>query len=174
VLVPPVNPSPALSSASSSYSTRNSSTPGTRRSHSLFPVRTICSLASRHEHRLNHRLAGYTSLVAKRHTNRVAWGLAAILAAGVVAGLSLMGIWLRWYWVAKHHGEGANLRGAFLIFAPLHGADLERADLHHANLAGANLAGAGLWRADLPGANLAGANLAEANLVYANWSEPLN
>src|SRR5438105_1533903 len=100
---------------------------------------TIRSLASRHERRLNHRPAGYNPLVAKRHTNRVAWGLAVVLAVALLAGLGPLGLWLRWYWVAKYHGQGADLRGAFLILAPLRGVDLEKANLQRANLAGTNL-----------------------------------
>jgi uncharacterized protein YjbI with pentapeptide repeats len=112
----------------------------------------------------NGAAAGYHPLVAKRHTNRVAWCLALILATAVLAGLGPLGIWLRWYWTAKYHGHEADLRGAFLIFAPLRGAELERANLHHANLAGAKLAGANLRHAVLQHANLAGADLAEALL----------
>lgn len=81
--------------------------------------------------------------MAKRHTNRVAWGLAAILAAGVLAGLGPLGIWLRWYWVAKHHGQGADLRGA----------DLVGANLLHANLAGASRTHADLVSAPLRGSS---------------------
>jgi hypothetical protein len=41
--------------------------------------------------------SGYKPLVAKRHTNGAAWGLSLVLATGILAGLGLLGVWLRWY-----------------------------------------------------------------------------
>ena len=41
--------------------------------------------------------------MAKR--NRVAWGMAAVLAVVVVGGVGLLGARLRPYWVAKFHGS---------------------------------------------------------------------
>jgi uncharacterized protein YjbI with pentapeptide repeats len=79
-------------------------------------------------------------------TNRVAWGLAAILAVVVVAGAGVLGVRLRSYWVAKYRGHGADLHGAFLAHAPLAGSDLPEATLHRANLHGADLS-RGLARA---------------------------
>jgi uncharacterized protein YjbI with pentapeptide repeats len=56
------------------------------------------------------------------------------LAIAVLAGLGLLSVWLRGYWIAAHHGQGADLHGAILVLAPLRGADLEKADLHRADL----------------------------------------
>ena len=44
--------------------------------------------------------------------NRVAWGLAAMLAAVLVGVVGLQGFRLRQYWVAMYQGEGADLRRA--------------------------------------------------------------
>jgi hypothetical protein len=54
-----------------------------------------------------------------KKTNRVAWTLAGILALVVIGGIAALGVRLRPYWVAKYRGEGADLRGANLILAPL-------------------------------------------------------
>jgi hypothetical protein len=56
--------------------------------------------------------------MAKR-TNLVAWGLAVVLAVGVLGGGGVLFVRLRPYWVAKYRGEGADLRGAALAFARL-------------------------------------------------------
>jgi uncharacterized protein YjbI with pentapeptide repeats len=82
----------------------------------------------------------------KGQTNRVAWGLAAILAVPLLGGIVWLGVRLRPYWVAKYRGKGANLHAAMLAFAPLSGADLEGANLQGANLSGAILNDADLSR----------------------------
>jgi hypothetical protein len=96
--------------------------------------------------------------MAKR-TNRIAWGLAAVLAMALLGAIALLGVRLRPYWVAKYRGDGAELDHQMLIRAPLAGADLMAAslrgvDLHSADLQGALLAGADLSGADLTGADL--------------------
>jgi uncharacterized protein YjbI with pentapeptide repeats len=68
--------------------------------------------------------------------NRIVWSFCAALAGILLVSTALLGIWLRPYWVAKYRGEGADLHGAFLMFAPLRTADLSGADLHGANLCG--------------------------------------
>jgi uncharacterized protein YjbI with pentapeptide repeats len=117
-------------------------------------------------------------------TNRVAWGLAVVLTAGVVAAVGMLGVQLRPYWVAKYRGREADLRGAALPYAPLAGAELDSAVLAGADLSGANLRGAFLralrvsrWPTDpdkgcsvvdLTGARLVGADLTGAHLMAAN------
>jgi hypothetical protein len=98
-------------------------------------------------------------------TNRVAWGLALVLAAGLVGGIGLLGVRLRPYWVAKYRGELADLRAANLPGAPL-----SRANLYGAHLQGANLRNANLEEANLEEARLAGADLTDANLSFARLS----
>jgi len=102
--------------------------------------------------------------------NRVAWGLAAMLAVGVLGGVSFLGVRLRPLIVAKYRGHNADLRGAMLRFAPLAGVDLDCANLRGAKLAGANLGGADLHWSSFGNANLSGANLAGANLRAASGS----
>src|SRR5207302_4771940 len=77
--------------------------------------------------------------MAKRRTNRAAWGAAAILAAMLLVGAGLLLVRLRPYWVAKYRGKGANLRGVVLVFVPLSGAAPDGIDLRGATLRGANL-----------------------------------
>src|SRR5438477_83974 len=89
--------------------------------------------------------------MAKR-TNRMAWGLASILAALLLGGIWLFGVRLRPYWMAKYRGEEADLSGALLISAPLAGAALWGADLTNAGLEGADLTGANLTKATVTGA----------------------
>jgi uncharacterized protein YjbI with pentapeptide repeats len=103
-------------------------------------------------------------------TNRVAWGLAAVLAMGMLGGIGLLGIWGRSYWIARHQGENADLHGALLIHAPLASVNLTGANLRQAHLAGANLTEAVCFHADLSGANLSGANLARTLFVFADLS----
>src|SRR5438094_169827 len=103
----------------------------------------------------------------KQRTNRIAWAMAVLLAAAVLAGLGLLSVWLRGYWIAQHHGKGADLRNAYLIFAPLRGVDLEKANLAHADLSGAKLQGGNLNEANLKHARLAGVILAHADLTDA-------
>jgi hypothetical protein len=45
--------------------------------------------------RAEQQAGGYKPHLAKR-TNQAAWGLAIILAAGVLGGIGLMAVWLRW------------------------------------------------------------------------------
>jgi uncharacterized protein YjbI with pentapeptide repeats len=104
--------------------------------------------------------------MAKR-TNRVAWGLAAGLAAVVLGGIGLLGVRLRPYWVAKYRGAGADLQRAVLVYAPLAGVDLGSACLRDADLASANLRDAFLRRANLQRTRLCGANLQGADLENA-------
>jgi uncharacterized protein YjbI with pentapeptide repeats len=94
-----------------------------------------------------------------KKTSLTAWGLAAILAAALLGALSPLGVWLRFCWVARYHGQMADLHGALLMFAPL-----RRAQLAGANLRGANLCGADLRDADITMANLKDARLYGANL----------
>jgi hypothetical protein len=94
-------------------------------------------------------------MMAKR-SNRMAWGLVAVLAVTVLSGIRILG---RPYWVAKYRGEKASLRGALLVWAPLASADLE-----DANLEAADLRSADLRNADLAYANLANADLRAADL----------
>jgi uncharacterized protein YjbI with pentapeptide repeats len=104
-------------------------------------------------------------LMAKR-TNRVAWGLAVVLAVGVLGGC---GLFLRPFWIAKFRGKGADLRGAVLPFAPLANVNLVGADLHGGNLYGADLRGAMLDQADLTKANLTDANLTNVQLSRTRY-----
>jgi uncharacterized protein YjbI with pentapeptide repeats len=87
----------------------------------------------------------------KRSARRAARAISAILAAGVLSGAAMLSAWVRAYWVAMHHGQSADLRNAFLIFAPLKSVDLEKANLAHADLIRAELAETNLaprtWRA---------------------------
>jgi uncharacterized protein YjbI with pentapeptide repeats len=108
-------------------------------------------------------------IMAKR-TNRIAWRLAAILAALVLGGLGLLAVQLRPYWVAKYHGNATDLHNALLIYAPLREADLVMAILSGADLGNANLVGADLSGAVLNGANFRGADLRGACLSGANLS----
>src|SRR5712692_7094919 len=64
---------------------------------------------------LNSNRAGYNALVANRHTNRVAWGLAMGLAVGLLLAGVVLALRIRPYWVAKYRGREANLHGAFLF-----------------------------------------------------------
>src|SRR5207244_194502 len=111
-------------------------------------------------------------LLMARRTNRVAWGLIAVLAAGVLGGVGLLGVWLRAFLIARYRGQGANLPHAVLFGAPLAEADLTAANLDRAILRNANLYGASLFQfngrpADLTGADLTGANLETADLSGA-------
>ena len=51
-------------------------------------------------------------LMAKR-TNRVAWGLAAVLVVTLLGACGVGGVWLHSYWVAKHYGPQADLPGGY-------------------------------------------------------------
>ena len=115
---------------------------------------------------LKHGAVLEKSRVMKR-TTRTAWWLSAILAEALLVGFALLGVQLRPYWVAKYHGQRADLHGAVLILAPLGGADLRWANLTGADLAGANLAGAKLSGADLKNVNLCGACLRGTDLIIA-------
>jgi uncharacterized protein YjbI with pentapeptide repeats len=103
--------------------------------------------------------------MAKR-TNRVAWGLAAVLGVLLLGGVVALGVRLKPYWIAKYRGFSADLRGVVLVHAPLQEAILEEADL-----SGADLRGADLRKAYLGGANLAGTDLRGADLRVSSWWE---
>src|SRR5437899_2728914 len=118
--------------------------------------------------------------MAKTKVSRVAWVLAAILAAALLGGIVPLSLWLRSYWTAKYRGNEADLHGVVLILAPLADADLTNADLHGADLRGADLRrcplmgdlhGADLSGANLAGAQLGGAKLLDARLVGATLAE---
>jgi hypothetical protein len=116
--------------------------------------------------------------MVERKMNRLAQGLAAILMVVLLGGIVMPCFWLRCYWVAKYRGEWANLRGAFLIRAPLagiilHGANLERADLREADLHGAYLNYATLDRGRLDGANLRGATVWRCSLQGADLTNAM-
>jgi Pentapeptide repeats (8 copies) len=98
-------------------------------------------------------------------SNRTIWALLA-LAAMVLVGVGMLGVRLWPYWVAKHHGRGADLPGAVLVWAPLRGADLDGANFREANLRGADLRGAFLDGADLTGSDLRGADLRDTKLEF--------
>src|SRR5262249_52318905 len=82
--------------------------------------------------------------MAKRRTNQPLWMMNILLAAVVLAGIGVLLIRLRPYWVAKYRGKRADLHGAALPFAPLAGAALDGANLRRANLRRANLSRASL------------------------------
>jgi uncharacterized protein YjbI with pentapeptide repeats len=105
----------------------------------------------------------------KRKTNRVAWGLAAILGAVVLgsAGADLHGVDMRGarlYYV--------NLAGAILSGTELHGADLRGTILKQADLQSANLCGAVLRHTDLTGEKLTGARY-DARTRWPTGFDPL-
>ena len=88
--------------------------------------------------------------------------LIAATCAAVVAGA-----FLRPYVIAKYWGQEANLRGAYLVRAPLFMADLRGADLRGANLRGANLQGALLDDAQLQGTDLRGTGLSSSTVLIS-------
>src|SRR5438876_9358735 len=96
---------------------------------------------------------------------RIASGLPAILAVALLGGIGLLGVRLRFYWVAKYRGRAADLHGVALARAPLAGANLRSADLKSSILTGANLRGAWLNSAELTQARLSDASLQGAYLV---------
>jgi uncharacterized protein YjbI with pentapeptide repeats len=103
-----------------------------------------------------------------KRANQVAWGLVAGLALVLVVGIGLLVTpWWKAYRVAKHSGDGADLRGAFLIYAPLNGASLHRAKLTEATLSSADLRGTNLNWVDLRRANLQSADLRGARVIYS-------
>src|SRR5689334_18872348 len=105
----------------------------------------------------------------KAYTGKGAWGLAALLALLLAAGVGWLFVRLRPYWIAWARGyqadlQHASLPGARLAYADLREAQLRRADLRNALLRGANLMGADLGFALLNGADLTGARLWNADL----------
>ena len=65
-------------------------------------------------------------------TNRMAWGQFALLAGVVLGGVGLLivkRVEPNVYAVARDHGPGADLRGAFLVGAALRNTDLFEATL---------------------------------------------
>jgi uncharacterized protein YjbI with pentapeptide repeats len=129
----------------------------------------------------------------KTKRNRVAWGLSAILAAALLAGIGLLGLWLRAFWIAKYRGAGADLH-ADLRGTGLRGVDLSFTWLRYQtiddttrldpkwrrvwelgsgrpgsrHLHGADLRNAFLFWVSLRGADLSGADLRSAML---NWAD---
>src|SRR5437870_3154894 len=99
-------------------------------------------------------------------TTRPIWVLCALLAAGMLAGITLLFVRLKPYWIAKYRGEEADLRGAILIWAPLRQANLEDANLRGADLRSADLRRANLEAANLEAADLTGADLRGAKLAF--------
>lgn len=95
-------------------------------------------------------------LMQTRKTTRTIGVVCASLAGLMLIGAGLVTVRLRPYWVAKYRGEGADLRGAVLPFAPLRDARLGGANLERATLQGADLQRADLFRANLTGARLRG------------------
>jgi uncharacterized protein YjbI with pentapeptide repeats len=73
----------------------------------------------------------------------------------------------RWAPRVLRYGDGADLRGAWLLNAQLQGARLNQADMSGAILHGAQLQGASLYFASLQGANLGGAQMQGADLGRA-------
>jgi Pentapeptide repeats (8 copies) len=117
---------------------------------------------------------GNLLLMRERKATGVAWLLSALLAGLVLAALVPFGVWLRWYRIARYHGTDADLRGAWLPYAPLAHADLSSANLRGATLTSANLTAAlldaDLTAADLRHARLEAASLSDANLPRARLS----
>src|SRR5262249_50600178 len=99
-----------------------------------------------------------------RQPNRAAWALCALVGGGLLVTTAVFGLRLRPYWVARHRGRGADLRGVMLIRASLAGADLMAANLREANLDCADLSRAELAGANLQRAHLAGAKLCQTEL----------
>lgn len=153
------------------------------RSHSAWgPIRRAHPLARRLRPAAARAHPGEVTM--KTNTNRVTWGLAVILAAGVLGGVGLLGVGLRPYLVAKYWGTGADLHGVKIPYAPSRmrscptriwltptcaeptcaGPILQNADFTGANLSGVNLQGAKLCQATLTEASLRGAKLAHADL----------
>ena len=101
-----------------------------------------------------------------KRTNRLAWGLAGMLAVIVFGGVGLLALRLKPYWVARYRGDNADLHSAFLVGAPLAHAQLSETDLRGANLAQANLSAAALCGVNLTGAKLTGIILHGATLAF--------
>ena len=93
----------------------------------------------------------------------------ALLIAATFASIPAI-TFVRPYVVAKYWGEEANLRGAYLVRAPLGGANLHFADLRGGNLRYSNLRHADIHGALLDGARLEGADLRDTalNLFYVH------
>jgi len=77
----------------------------------------------------------------------------------VPGGISLLGVWLRFYWTARYHGQGADLHEAFLTLDPPQRAQLAGANLRGANPCGACMRDPGITMATLKDARRDGANL---------------
>jgi uncharacterized protein YjbI with pentapeptide repeats len=99
--------------------------------------------------------------------DRMKWGLCALLLGVALVGVGM----LRPYWVAKYHGGGADLHGAFLVGAPLAFSDLRSADLGRANLHAAELCRTTLDKADLTLADLCRADLSNASLFHTQLQQ---
>lgn len=93
----------------------------------------------------------------RRATAMLAVPIAGLLLAG--SGLLPVRVTRAGLWLARHHGQGADLRGAVLYATNLTGVDIRDADLQGADLHDARLRGANLWSTCLAGADLRRANL---------------
>jgi uncharacterized protein YjbI with pentapeptide repeats len=121
-------------------------------------------------------------MTAKR-TNRMLWGLTAVLGGVVLGCIGLLFVRLKPYWLAKYQGAGADLARAYLPGANLRGAELGNANLQQAVLSGADLRGSNLSlccrhdadrlgsAANLQGAILRNANLSGADLMCTNLKD---
>jgi uncharacterized protein YjbI with pentapeptide repeats len=98
------------------------------------------------------------------------WALGVIVSGALLSEIGLLPVRLprTGYWLARNHGQGADLRGAVLPSASLAGADLYEAELRGADLQAAQLRHASLWCARLTGADLQGADLSGARLLSAD------
>jgi hypothetical protein len=100
-----------------------------------------------------------------QRSNRVAWGITAVLAVVVLMGSGLL---LKPYWVVRYRGQGANLQEAVLPFAPLQDVWLLATNLRRANLSGAVLRNASVELSDLEGAILRGADLRGSDFALSS------
>jgi uncharacterized protein YjbI with pentapeptide repeats len=110
------------------------------------------------------------ALSADARCRRLSGVLAAPLAGLLLAGSGLLPVRVTraGLWLARHHGQGADLRGAVLYATDLTNVDLRDADLQGADLHDARLRGATLWSTCLAGADLRHADLRGVSGVSVN------